>query len=141
MLNRRPGGPELSAAVEEGCCPKKDDRRLGKGILPFPPAEPCSARPPSPALAGGMCRAQQVGAVGGFRLCATAFWKGGLCAAWERPSHCPGGCWVSNPISGEISLLLLLQMWQMKSTMVFTGTAGWGFSTTYVLKYQRCFLW
>lgn len=87
-----------------------------------------------------MCRAQQVGARRGVSALCDGFLEGGLCAARERPSHCLGGRWVSNPISGEISLLLLLQMWQMKSTMLFTGTAGRGFSATYVLKYQRCFL-
>jgi len=70
--------------------------------------------------------------VGLSALC-DGFLEGGLCALSGRPLG-------QQSISGEISLLLLLQMWQMNSTMVFTGTAGQEFMTTYVWKCQRCLL-
>lgn len=80
-----------------------------------------------PALAGGMCRAQQVGARTGLSALCDGFLEGGLCAALAALSGRPLG---QQSISGEISLLLLLQMRQMNSTMVFTGTAGQEFMTT-----------
>lgn len=84
-----------------------------------------------------MCRAQQVGARTGLWALCDGFLEGGLCAALAALSGRP---LAQQSISGEISLLLLLQMRQMNSTMVFTGTAGQEFMTTCVGECQPCCL-
>lgn len=74
--------------------------------------------------------------MGLWALC-DGFLEGGLCAALAALSGRP---LAQQSISGEISLLLLLQMRQMNSTMVFTGTAGQEFMTMCVGECQPCCL-